>query len=208
MSEKIVAIFFGNFSEQKAQEWQHDFRRSTACTVTFGVSDWWSDLHSAIATTVSGFRSMRGSRSLTRNRCVLCEMRAEDEETVEHRVCGRTSRFGWCKDKAPSDERVRDKTRERQRITRQAQTLLRSRYDWRQLCRHVADSRGWLAAFPCCRQTIISDQDTTVLPRRRYTLQSVILQYINTNQNNAYINAIRNLTKCKPQHYFHSIPPQ
>jgi len=55
---------------------------------------------------------MRGARSLTRNRFVLCEMRDEDEETVEHRACGRMSRFIWSKNKAPSDETVRDKRRE------------------------------------------------------------------------------------------------
>ena len=66
----------------------------------------------ARATTVSGFRSMRGARSLTRYSCVLCEMRAEDEETVRHRAFGRMSRFSWCQNKAQSDERVCDKTRE------------------------------------------------------------------------------------------------
>ena len=49
---------------------------------------------------------------MTRYSCVLCEMWAEDEETVQHRACGRMSRFSWRKNKAPSDETVRDKTRE------------------------------------------------------------------------------------------------
>jgi hypothetical protein len=92
VSEKNVAIFFSNFSEQKAQECQHDLLRvqSRLALVIDGV------IYTlfAKATPVAWFRSMRGSRSLTRNSYVLCEMRAEDEETFEHRACGRTSRFG------------------------------------------------------------------------------------------------------------------
>lgn len=64
-----------------------------------------------------------------------------------------------------------------------------------------------LCALPCCRQAIISHQDTTVLLQTCCSLQSVILQYINTKLNNAYINAIRNLIKRITQHNFHFIHP-
>ena len=98
---------------------------------------------------------------ITETGCALCEVLAVLEETVQHRACGRVSRFSWCKNKAPSDDRVRDKTREcydeashdkHKRIYAPG-----TNYNNYTITYGAARCRQQrLCVLPCCTQTVIS----------------------------------------------------
>lgn len=152
---------------------------------------------------------MRGVRSLTRNK--LC--------SLWNAGWGWRNSSAWRVDECHASvavrikrqaikESVRDKTRERQDGASHDKHRRRYAPDTTDSNYAVKLPQHRLCALPCCRQTIISHQDTTGLLRTCCSLQSVILQYINTKQNNAYINATRNLIKRTTQHNtFHFIHP-